>query len=117
MREIAIERCHPVTNDELNVLFASAWTEHQPRDFAPVLQRSLAYFTAHHDGQLIGFVNVAWDGGLHGFIVDTTVHPDFQRRGIGLALLRPHDSDWGPVNRYSNSPSRTNQNVVIGGGS
>jgi GNAT superfamily N-acetyltransferase len=85
---ITIERCHPVGTGELNSLFSSAWKEHQPRDFDPVLRRSLVYFTAHHDGRLIGFVNVAWDGGLHGFIVDTTVHPDFQRRGIGLALLR-----------------------------
>ncbi len=35
----------------------------------------------------MGFVNVAWDGGIHGFVLDTTVHPDYRRRGFALALL------------------------------
>jgi GNAT superfamily N-acetyltransferase len=37
---------------------------------------------------LIGFVNVAWDGGAHAFLLDTTVHPDFRRRGIATELVR-----------------------------
>lgn len=32
-------------------------------------------------------VDVAWDGGVHGFVLDSTVHPDHGRRGIGLSLL------------------------------
>jgi GNAT superfamily N-acetyltransferase len=38
--------------------------------------------------RLVGFVNVAWDGGAHAFLLDTSVHPDYQRRGIGTALVR-----------------------------
>jgi GNAT superfamily N-acetyltransferase len=33
-------------------------------------------------------VNVAWDGGAHAFLLDTTVHPDHQRQGIATALVR-----------------------------
>jgi ribosomal protein S18 acetylase RimI-like enzyme len=40
------------------------------------------------DGTLIGFVNVAWDGGDHAFLIDTKVRPDHQRRGIGTELVR-----------------------------
>lgn len=41
-----------------------------------------------YDGtQLIGFVNVAWDGGVHAFILDTTVDHRYQSRGIGLGLM------------------------------
>ncbi len=40
------------------------------------------------DGALIGFVNVAWDGGDHAFLLDTKVRPDHQRRGIGTELAR-----------------------------
>lgn len=43
--------------------------------------------TAHAGDQLVGFVNVAWDGGVHAFLLDTTVHPDFQRQGIGQKLV------------------------------
>jgi GNAT superfamily N-acetyltransferase len=76
-----------LTNDELNALFAAAWPDHQHRDFAPVLKRSLATICAYAKGTLIGFVNLAWDGGVHVFLLDTTVHPKWQRRGIGQALV------------------------------
>ena len=53
-----------------------------------MLSRSLAYISAHYGIQLIGFVNVATDGGVHAFLLDTSVHPDFQHRGIGTELVR-----------------------------
>lgn len=54
----------------------------------PVLERSLSWVTAHDEDVLVGFVNVAWDGGVHAFLLDTTVHPDAQHRGIGTELVR-----------------------------
>ena len=77
-----------VTSIEMNTLFAAAWVGHQERDFAPVLSRSLAYICAHEQDKLVGFVNVAWDGGVHAFLLDTTVHPDYQRLGIGSSLVQ-----------------------------
>jgi GNAT superfamily N-acetyltransferase len=77
----------PVTNEALNALFDLAWPNNVWSDFEPVLSRSLAYICAYHEDQPIGFVNLAWDGGIHAFLLDTTVHPDFQRRGIGRALV------------------------------
>jgi len=53
-----------------------------------ILARSLTWVTAHEGERLVGFVNVAWDGGAHAFLLDTTVHPDSQRRGIGSGLIR-----------------------------
>jgi GNAT superfamily N-acetyltransferase len=35
----------------------------------------------------IGFVNLAWDGGIHAFVLDTTVHPNVRRRGVGRGLV------------------------------
>jgi len=32
-------------------------------------------------------VHLCWDGGSHAFVLDTAVHPDHQRRGIGAALV------------------------------
>ena len=63
----------------------------EPKDaehWGRVLARSLCWVTAHEAGRLIGFVNVAWDGGMHAFLLDTAVHPDCGRRGIGTALVR-----------------------------
>ena len=28
-------------------------------------------------------MNVAWDGGDHAFLIDTKVHPDHRRHGVG----------------------------------
>ena len=78
----------PVTNDTLNTLFAAAWDNHQPADFTKVLAHSLLYICAYDGERLVGFVNVAWDGGVHAFLLDTTVHRDRQRRGIGVELVR-----------------------------
>ena len=77
-----------VEQNEMNTLFAATWEGHQERDFAHVLSRSLAYICAYEQDWLVGFVNVAWDGGVHAFLLDTTVHPDYQRLGIGSSLVQ-----------------------------
>jgi GNAT superfamily N-acetyltransferase len=78
-----------VTNAALNDLFGAAWDDHTPSDFAPILARSLLYVCAYYDGEmLVGYVNLAWDGGIHAFLLDTTVHRGWQRQGIGGELVR-----------------------------
>ena len=78
-----------VTNEALNALFADAWPGWpDDEDFGPVLRRSLGYVCAYREDELVGFVNVAWDGGVHAFLLDTTVRSDCRRRGIGLQLVR-----------------------------
>ena len=82
-------RIEPELSDrDLNDLFASAWENHAERTFGPVLLRSLTYVGAFDGSRLVGFVNVAWDGGIHGFILDTTVHRGFQRRRIGAEMMK-----------------------------
>jgi ribosomal protein S18 acetylase RimI-like enzyme len=76
-----------VTDAELNALFDASWEDHRPRRFAPILERSLAYVCAYYGEELVGFVNLAWDGGLHAFLLDPTVHPEFRRCGIGTCLV------------------------------
>jgi ribosomal protein S18 acetylase RimI-like enzyme len=77
-----------VTNEELNPLFASAWENHAFWDFLPVLKYSLCYICAYHGELLVGYVNLAWDGAQHAFILDTTVHRDYQHHGIGARLVK-----------------------------
>jgi GNAT superfamily N-acetyltransferase len=77
----------PITDAELNTLMASAWPDHRSVRFGPVLRRSLTWIAARATDRLVGFVNVATDGGAHAFLLDTTVHPDWQRQGIGRRLV------------------------------
>ncbi|MDZ4765019.1 MAG: GNAT family N-acetyltransferase [Chloroflexota bacterium] len=101
MTDIVFQISPAVTNDQLNALFATAWANHVATHFQPILRHSLLYVCAYHDGVLIGFVNLAWDGGIHAFLLDTTVHIAFQRRGIGEQLIktavdaaRQRDIEW-----------------------
>ncbi|HEY3155362.1 MAG TPA: GNAT family N-acetyltransferase [Candidatus Eisenbacteria bacterium] len=77
----------PVNGEDLNALFSAAWPDHRSRDFGPVLARSLTYVCAFAGDRLVGFVNLAWDGGAHAFLLDPTVHPEFRRQGIGSGIV------------------------------
>ena len=70
-----------INHEELRALYAAAWPNDVLPRFDRVLERSLVYVCAYLCDRLVGFVNVAWDGGSHAFLLDPTVHPEFQRQG------------------------------------
>jgi len=80
-----------VTNAALNALHAEGFGHPVgAEDVVSRLQRhSLGWVcaTAGTDADLVGFVNVAWDGGTHAFLLDTLVAAAHRRRGIGRALV------------------------------
>jgi GNAT superfamily N-acetyltransferase len=55
--------------------------------FGQVSRHSLGWVCAHSEGQLVGFVNVAWDGAGHAFVLDTVVRASARRRGVGAGLV------------------------------
>ncbi len=77
-----------ITNEALNRLMSESWPNHTPGNYDAILSRSLCYVCAYYQRKLVGYVNVAWDGGIHAFLLDTTVHPDVRRSGIGSELVR-----------------------------
>ena len=79
----------PVDDVALSQLHGAAFGETAVlQSWAARLERhSLAWVTATEDGRLVGFVNIAWDGGGHAFVLDTIVEPGLQGRGIGRALV------------------------------
>jgi GNAT superfamily N-acetyltransferase len=80
-----------VTNEELNALHAEGF-DHPPLedDWVTQLDRhSLGWVIARDDeGVLVGFVNVAWDGGVHAFLLDTLVAFSHRAHGVGRALVQ-----------------------------
>lgn len=77
-----------VSNDDFNALFSAAWDAHRPTDFDAKHRHSLLYVCAFDGDRIVGYVNIAWDGGVHAFLLDTTVHPAYQHQGIGSQLVR-----------------------------
>jgi GNAT superfamily N-acetyltransferase len=77
------------SEDQLAPLWQAAWGSPLAAGYAEnVLKRSLVHVGAFENDRLVGFVNVAWDGGVHAFLLDTTVHPAFQRQGAAASLVR-----------------------------
>ena len=74
----------PIDNDVLNRLHAEGFgTRVFDTDWAAQLERhSAGWVTAYDEGRLVGFVNVAWDGGVHAFVLDTLVAADRRREGL-----------------------------------
>ena len=77
------------TNEELNRLHAEGFgTRVRDDDWRAQVERwSLGWVTARDGDRLVGFVNVAWDGGAHAFILATVAAADMQRQGIGRGLV------------------------------
>ncbi|MGH2697985.1 MAG: GNAT family N-acetyltransferase [Actinomycetota bacterium] len=76
-------------NSELNALHAEAF-DHRLLDddwWSQVERHSLGWVCAREEAELVGFVNVPWDGALHAFILDTIVASKAGRRGIGTQLV------------------------------
>ncbi|HET6742451.1 MAG TPA: GNAT family N-acetyltransferase [Kribbella sp.] len=78
-----------VDDRELSALHAAAFEgELDVQPWAERLERwALTWVGAFSSDQLVGFVQVCWDGGAHAFVLDTAVHPEHGRRGIGKQLV------------------------------
>ena len=80
------------TNDEVNALHAEAFGT---RVFSSsewnwvdlTLQHSLGWVTARSGDQLVGFVNVPWDGFVHAWVQDTMVATSHRHSGVGQRLI------------------------------
>jgi ribosomal protein S18 acetylase RimI-like enzyme len=79
-----------VADDDLSALHARAFDRPaSPTPWRERLERhSLTWILALEGERLVGFVNVAWDGGAHAFLLDTVVDPADQGNGVGRALVR-----------------------------
>ena len=79
-------------NTEVNALHAEAFEHPAFPDSewdwkGQVHAHSLGWVCARDGDQLVGFVNVAWDGLVHAFVLDTMVGSHAGRQGIGTQLV------------------------------
>jgi GNAT superfamily N-acetyltransferase len=74
---------------ELNALHAEGFDHRRLDDdwWGQVSRHSLGWVCAREGSDLVGFVNIAWDGGVHAFVIDTLVTTRARHRGVGTALV------------------------------
>ena len=80
------------TNPELNALHAEAFgtrlfDESEWNWVELVHQHSLGWVAARDGSDLVGFVNVLWDGLVHAWLQDTMVAAEARGRHIGTELV------------------------------
>lgn len=77
--------------DEILDLYESVgWTNYtaRPEMLKGAYENSLLTLAAYEDKALVGIVRVVGDGASIVFIQDLLVRPEFQRKGIGTALMK-----------------------------
>jgi GNAT superfamily N-acetyltransferase len=78
-----------ITDAEMVDLVKSHGGHSVPGWWDQIRPHSLGWVTARDpDGLLVGFVNVAWDGCDHAFLIETKTRGDWQHRGIGTYVVR-----------------------------
>ncbi len=90
----------PVDDAVVDALHRQAFGDEPAPPGAPVTpwadrlaRHALTWVGAFDGAVLVGFVHAAWDGGTHVFLLDTVVHPAYQRRGVGRDLLRAAEAE------------------------
>jgi GNAT superfamily N-acetyltransferase len=79
----------PITDDEMVDLVKSYSGRAAAGWWDQIRTHSLGWIAARNrDGLLVGFVNVAWDGGDHAFLIDTRTRGGYQRQGVGAEVVR-----------------------------
>ncbi|MDQ3898229.1 MAG: GNAT family N-acetyltransferase, partial [Actinomycetota bacterium] len=79
----------PVGDREIVELVRAHGGKANPGWWDRIRPHSLGWVSARDgDGMLVGFANVAWDGGDHAILFDPKVRADHQHRGIGTQLVR-----------------------------
>jgi GNAT superfamily N-acetyltransferase len=79
-------------NGEINVLHAQAFGtrvfDASEWNWVDQVERhSLGWVVARSEGELVGFVNVLWDGLVHAWLQDVIVAESVRRRGVGVELV------------------------------
>jgi len=98
-RDVHYEWRAPFANADVNALHADGFA-HALLDVDwqnQVERHSLGWVCALDAGRLVGFVNVAWDGGVHAFVLDTLVEPTRRRSGIGRGLVEVAEAECRSV--------------------
>lgn len=86
---VAVSLNDSLGDEEVLELYkANAWSSaEKPQQLLAALRNSHALVTARVAGRLVGLGNAISDGHLVVYFPHMLVHPDFQRQGVGRAMM------------------------------
>ncbi|BDA72115.1 GNAT family acetyltransferase [Calothrix sp. PCC 7716] len=73
---------------EVPDLRESVGWERRDSDYPLLFEKCTFWVGVHEKGKLIAFGYIAGTGLEHGYLEDIMVHPGYQRKGIGSALVK-----------------------------
>ena len=86
--EIQYSVCGHLQQEELGKLLLSAANScYSANELESIISNSTAYITARDADKLVGFGRMLSDGAVVAYINNMAVNPEYQRQGIGQAIL------------------------------
>ena len=86
--EYVIDRNATLRQSDIESLREAVGWDRFDGKYDRILRQVYTHYSVRSHGTLIGFTSVLSDGIGDAYIVDLMVHPDFQARGIGTALVK-----------------------------
>ena len=100
---------HYNENEILELYSSVGWTAYtdHPDSLRRGFENSLVILGVYTENDLVGILRAVGDGETIIFIQDILVHPDYQRRGIGTALLKEALSRYSHVRQIQLATDNT----------
>ena len=99
----------------LGLYTAVGWTAYteDPAALRRGYENSLLVLGAYEDGKLAGIIRAVGDGATVVFIQDILVFPEYQRKGVGSALLRAVLDKYAGVRQVELVTDNTEKTVAF----
>lgn len=100
---------HYNENEILELYSSVGWTAYtdHPDSLRRGFENSLVILGVYTENDLVGILRAVGDGETIVFIQDILVHPDYQRRGLGTALLKEALSRYSHVRQIQLATDNT----------
>lgn len=110
--EIREYKCYE-EGDILPLYASVGWTAYtdQPEVLRKGFANSLLVLAAYEGDKLVGLIRTVGDGYTIVFVQDILVYPEYQRKGIGTALLRAVLDRFGAVRQIELATDQTPKTI------
>ena len=109
------EYSHYIADEILSLYESVGWSAYtrDPQKLQRAFENSLLTLAAYDGHRLVGVIRVVGDGETILFIQDLLVHPDYQRKGVGSALMISVLAQFGHVRQIHLIPDDTPENTAF----